>query len=274
MNFISYVKRALSEVNELLMQSDYNATKYTRGNVFRIKSRGHIYYVKELKIQGKRKRKYLGKIDSEKLKQEKEIQLSIERRKILLIDKKVLEDTLSKYIPCDKPTIEHRISPCLLNVECDFSFDLRMKGLYEWSNAYYEKNNMPFPDKVILTKDGTRMRSKDECTLYDLFKDAGVPFRNDCIMIFDDPFNPGHKIRKAPDFVIMTFSGKLIIVEHAGLLLKQSYAVSFTEKIQIYLYNGYVLGDNLFITSCDKDGGVNVAALQRLVEEIIYRMMQ
>ena len=48
----------------------------------------------------------------------------------------------------------------------------------------YEKNPREYPRTVNIAKDGTRVRSKSECIVYNALLDAGIPFRYDPVMSF------------------------------------------------------------------------------------------
>lgn len=268
----SWIRDKKQYIDDLLEQYETVDAKRT-GSVYCSTSRGRAYYVRKIHSHGRDKKLYLGKADSDNVIAEKNAQMDSKLHAVLDKDKKIIEECLSRYMPFDISSIEGMTSPCLHVVKNDFVIDKRMEKLFAWANEPYERNGVPFADKVILTKDGTRARSKDECLLYDLFYDANVPNRYDCILDFEDPWDPGNTIRKAPDFVVPTLSGKLILVEHAGLIMNRNYASDLMEKIQIYLYNGYVLGDNFFISSGDRFGGVNERALERLVDEIKDRIL-
>ena len=268
----TWIKEKTKYIDELLMQHK-GRRKGKINSVFCNKSKGRKYFLKREWTHGREKKTYLGKAGSPEVVHEKYDQMTGILRNTLQYDKKLMQDFANNYIPFDIPSIEGMTSKCLHGIQTDFVIDRRMEKLFEWANEPVERNGAEFGDKVIMTKDGTRARSKDECILYDLFDDMNIPNRYDCMMEFDDPWNPGEIIKKAPDFVIPTISGKLILVEHAGLILKPRYAENLKEKIQLYLYNGYVLGDNFFITSGDKDGGINERALQRLVAEISDRIL-
>ena len=271
-NIYSWISDKAKYIDEVIKQIGKN-DKRKNSSVYCNKSRGNIYFVRQEYTHGRREKTYLGKADSDEVVAEKKAQMTSILRNTLQYDKKLMQDFANNYIPFDIPSIEGMTSKCLHGIKVDFVIDRRMEKLFEWANEPVERNGAEFGDKVIMTKDGTRARSKDECILYDLFDDMNIPNRYDCIMEFDDPWNPGGIIKKAPDFVIPTISGKLILVEHAGLILKPRYAENLKEKIQLYLYNGYVLGDNFFITSGDKGGGINERALQRLVVEISDRIL-
>ena len=269
---VLWIRDKIEYIDNVMEQ--FNADDIQRiGSVYCNNSRGTSYYVKKIHTHGRDKKLYLGKADSADVLAERNAQLNSGLYSILQHDKKVLQECANQYKSFDVPSIEGLISPCLRNIKTDFMIDGRMKELFDWAHQPYERNPAPFPDKVILTKDGTKARSKDECILYDLFDDASIPNRYDCVMEFEDPWHPGLIIKRAPDFIILTLRGNLIIVEHAGLLLKPEYAEKLKEKIQLYLHNNFVLGVNFFITSEDRFGGIDERSLQRLVEEIKYRIL-
>ena len=269
-DFLASANAELDFINGLLRQHKNRQTQH-KGVVFQTTSRNKHYYVKQIRRNGKVHRCYLGKADSEKVRLEKIQQMESALYDTLCLNKQILESAIQEYESYDLGSLENKVSACLAKVKCVFLIDRRLEKMFAWAKADYMRNSKPFPDQIILAKDGTRVRSKDECVWYNYLLDAGLPFRYDWVMEFEDPWNPGEKIYKSPDFVIMTPDCKLILIEHAGLLTKDSYAADIKDKIQIYLFNGYVLGDNFFIMSDDCFGGVNTYAIQRLVAEIKSR---
>ena len=269
-NFLTYVMSELYYINNLISQHK-NCKSEHKGSVFRIKSKNRHYFVKQFWKNGKAFRIYLGKEDSAKVREEKRNQLECVLCDTLCHNKRILESVIREFKAYSFEALNARISPSLETVSCGFQIDHRLDQLFAWAQADYKKNSKPFPDKVILAKDGRRVRSKDECIWYNYLLDAGLPFRYDWVMEFDDPWNPGWSISRSPDFVIKTPSGEMVLIEHAGLLMKKDYAEDMKKKIQIYLYNGYVLGDNFFIISEDRFGGINSYAIKRQVAEIKSR---
>lgn len=269
-DFLMYVMAELQYINSLIDQhKEHKLLK--KGPVFKIRSRNRRYFVKQFRKDGKVRRSYLGKGDSTKVKEEKRDQLECVLYDALCQDKQILESVIQNYKVYSFEALSTRISPCLAEVRCEFQVDRRLDQLFAWAKEDYKRNTNPFPDKIILANDKTRVRSKDECIWYNYLLDAGLPFRYDSVMEFDDPWNPGGIRFKSPDFVINTPSGVMVLIEHAGLLMKDQYAEDMKEKIQLYLYNGYVLGDNFFIISEDRFGGVNSYAIKRQVAEIKSR---
>lgn len=269
-DFLMYVMAELNYIN-ILIDQHRNCKPRGRGAVFKTRSRNKQYFVKQFEKDGKVHRTYLGKGDSTKVKEEKRNQLECVLYDALCQNKQILESVIQNFKTYSFEALSSRISPCLAEVSCGFQVDRRLDQLFAWAKEDYKKNTNPFPDKIILAKDRTRVRSKDECIWYNCLLDAGLPFRYDSVMEFDDPWNPGGIRFKSPDFAINTPSGVMVLIEHAGLLMKKQYLEDMKEKIQLYLYNGYVLGDNFFIISEDRFGGINSYAIKRQVAEIKSR---
>lgn len=144
-------------------------------------------------------------------------------------------------------------------------FDQRYEEICQWA-ADYERNSAPFPKAEIYAKDGTRMRSKGECIIYNIFDERRLPNRYDSVItIFD---HDGHSRDLSPDFLIQCLDGSLIILEHLGWSSGLKYGYDFGEKCYWYLQSGFVLGKNFFVTSDDVNGGTDSRMVLKVVEQV------
>jgi hypothetical protein len=151
--------------------------------------------------------------------------------------------------------------------------DERLEELKAWAAENYEQNTHKYSEAVFYACDGTRVRSKGEVIIYNLLYAIGIPFRYDALIYVTDDW--GRRIKISPDFLIQCYDGTFIIIEHLGGLKSPDYCSSFATKCRQYLNEGYVLGENLFLTSDDKSGGIDaeaVAAIIDLVERRFYRV--
>lgn len=236
--------------------------------------RDHIYYYMVTREKGKTKKLYLGKADSEKVRQAADKNYKAVLADTLTFDKKLLKNTLAEFRPYDSASIKSRLSPCLSDLDIEDPVLALLKKLKDWADEPYETNTYDFPEQEIYAKDGRRVRSRIECIIYNALLDAGIPFRYDPVIEFETTNQYGETvtIRKSPDFLFMCLDGSYVILEHAGLLEKSDYTDNLSDKIKLYFENGYTLGDNFFITSDDKKGGVNTHAISQIIDIIIERI--
>ena len=257
-SFLNQLSQELFNMKTELQKLRQDPVKPEKINIISKKENNKFYYYKGAK--NKTKRTYLGGADSIKLKDT----LTSSYKAVLMEDLKenikLLETVYGKYIPYNKENVISQLSPCVQNLDL-------------WMHEPYEKNPKEFPRAKIIAKDGTRVRSKSECIVYNALLDAGIPFRYDPVMKFRVMGTDGNivTIKKSPDYQIKCPNGSEILVEHAGLLRSDSYAVDLASKIQLYLTNGYIIGETLFVTSDDVSGGIDSAEIEKLIELIAMR---
>ena len=115
-----------------------------------------------------------------------------------------------------------------------------------WQNAPFKGKTFDSTDIGFLTNRGERVRSKSEKIIADRLNFLGIPYR------YEAPVKLKMSVRTIllhPDFTILNKrTRKEIIFEHFGLADDPEYAVSMVKKINLYLLNGYVLGDTLIFS--------------------------
>ena len=273
--FINLIKNQLAALESLL--GDLKKDKYSAKKVTIVaKSNGkQKYFYRQDTKRLVRKRAYLGTKDSPQLKALINSSYKAELIKAVKTDISLLEEMAGRYMPFDTHSVMARLSPCVRNMHPDNDYNRAAKELSKWAAADYPKNSMPFGRRVIRAKDGTRVRSKAECIIYNTLLDAGIPFRYDPLLRFHVTMDEdeGNEVYKSPDFQIKCPDGGYILIEHAGFLSSSAYAKDLAEKIQIYLQNGFALGYNMFVTSDVFDGGIYSDQVQGIVELIKERFI-
>ena len=272
-SFLNAMRSELSSLNDLLKDLMADSIKPER-NVITVKRKGKkAYYYQSHSKNGKNKREYIGEADSLKLRKLVKESFKDVLLKAVRQDIEALDTLANNYLPYDKPHIMSHLSPCVRDLHFDLSFTTVMNSLYDWAHQDYERNPTPFRDPVILAKDGTRVRSKSECLIYNALLGFGIPFRYDPLLSFWALDSSGKKIlvHKSPDFQIKCPDGSFILIEHAGFLKSNEYAIDLAKKTQLYLLNGYILGYSLFITSDDIDGGIDTQEINNLIKAIAVR---
>lgn len=234
-------------------------------------NREYFYHITS--VDGKIKRIYLGNANSPKLHQLARSSYKKELMKIVRHNIKILKKLLNDYKSYSKSDVLAKLSPCLHSVQFETNFDSVMLDLQKWAKAEYKKNSLPFKDQVILAKDGTRVRSKSECIIYNELLDAGIPFRYDPVLIFrkKNQYGEYEEVQESPDFQIKLPDGSYILIEHGGFLESIQYATTLANKIQLYQLNGYILGYSLFVTSDTINGGINSAQIEQLIQFVCSR---
>ena len=244
--------------------------------VYRKKVNGNYYYQKKRTTHGDTSSCYLGKANSDKVREAKNEQLRAALADALAFNRDLMLDFIDKYRPYDLHSLECYISPCLKNVKSDFIFDECIRELWDWADEDYPRNTMPFPKQEIYAEDGTRVRSKGECLWLNEFIHQWVPQRYDSLMEFRNPrpgfLGLGKFIIKSPDFHVRCLDRSEILVEHLGYLADDKYANDLKEKLEIYIYNDFIPGKNLFLLSDDKYGGTDSQVIHDIVQQIKWRV--
>ena len=217
-------------------------------------------------IDGKRRRFYLGVKGSEKLQKYVGNCFRKERLAILRSNKKCLERFIRDYEDYSVSSVYARMPGAFAELPKESFVDDRFKELWDWAHEDYKRNPKPFSRSVNIACDGTRVRSKGECVLYNECTAACLPFRYDGLLELWD--ERGRLCEFYPDIQIQCYNTKLIIIEHLGMLDDPDYAATVAKKLRVYLHNGFILGKNLFLTSDDKDGGLDSEVTERLIETI------
>lgn len=243
-----------------------------RGGIQLISHKGNIYAYERWQKRGQKgKKKYLGKIDSHSVRELFLVRLNQEREHRLLKNQKFLQNLEKDYLRYDFASIVACLPQAYQKVARKNGFDERYEELRAWASADYPRNPFPFPDSENYAKDGTRMRSKGECLLYNLLQERGILFRYECKLILTD--QEGNEKILYPDFLIQCYDGTFIIIEHLGKLGNVKYAMDFGMKCHCYLLGNYILGKNFFVTSDDKNYGTDSHMIAKVVdraEQLFY----
>jgi len=265
-SFMEAIKTEQERIQRLIQLSPSDGLQ-GRGNLH-LQRRGTRAYAYERwqKKGGREQNLYLGSPDSERTQELFAAHFRAQRLVRLQHDQKLLENLREQYLLYDFDSVVSNMSRDYRQVARNNSFNQRYEELKEWASAPYEKNPFPFPEAENYAKDGTRLRSKGECTWYNLLQERGILFRNDCKMVFID--RDGNERVFYPDFLIQCFDGTFIIIEHLGKLNSIRYAMEFGEKCHYYLQDGFILGKNFFATSDEKNYGTDGEMIARLVDHI------
>lgn len=216
-------------------------------------------------------KKYLGKNDSVEAREYVRKRFLTEKRNRLITDKGILEKLMQQYQDYGFDAVMSGLPGSFRTILNEDFNDSRYEELKQWANMDYRKNEAPFPDNEIYTKDGLRVRSRGECLHANIYSDIGIPFRYDCLITIEDEY--GNKKDVSPDFLIQCYNRVLIIIEHLGRLFDKQYALRFGEKCYWYLKAGFVPGKNFFVTSDDINGGIDTRAIwevAKAVERLFY----
>ena len=292
MVLIDEVKRELSMIDDLISNTTERLSTYEdlphRTLVLRVRGTGHPFYYEQEWIDGKKVVYYLGSIDCKKAARYKQQHYLNEKLKILVCDKKAAEQFLKHFTDYSYEEIVKRLPPSYREISIDDGSgdslrrrkykrlpdsivkDERFQKLVKWANEPYTRNPYPLPDDPNIARDGTPMRSKGECIWYDDILFEELPARIEPELEIQGKSGQWHKLH--PDFMFLCFDGTIILVEHFGRWDDEKYAERNKRKIQEYLDCGFVLGDNLIVTSDNADHCTNEKMIVMAIDMIKARM--
>lgn len=133
----------------------------------------------------------------------------------------------------------------------------------QWEKFEYE--GKPFEENApeIYTDRGERVRSKSEKIIADKLYRENIPYR------YEYPLEIPYVGTIYPDFTILDeVNRRNIIFEHFGLMNDESYANNAIFKLQTYAREGYILGDNLFITMESSERPLDSRMVDGIIKQI------
>ncbi|MBO4886891.1 MAG: hypothetical protein J5589_01080 [Firmicutes bacterium] len=234
------------------------------GTLITFNDHGHVKYYQEIKIRGKRKRKYLSK-------KEKELIQKLATKKYYqkyLLD---IQDELKAINGFEQAFfMNHMQGKYMEQSRVDSVLEktgireaLGREDLVEWMNAPYEKL-ADFPDGLVhMMDEGITVRSKSEELIIHVLNNHQIPFRYDCAIEV-----AGVKLH--PDFILRhPVSGRVIIWEHLGMMDEPSYRETARWKIELYLRAGYTPGIDLILTSETRRHQMDTYTAEQIVRMIL-----
>lgn len=137
----------------------------------------------------------------------------------------------------------------------------KAKKWKEQAEAYKSRFEVLFPEGLIIsTYDGNYVRSRSEGMIYNLLLSLGITF------VYELPLKTKQRVYY-PDFTILSEIDyeTEIILEHFGMMSKESYRKRSFDKIMDYMRDGYIAGINIFYTYEYLDGGVNLSPVSDII---------
>ena len=214
---------------------------------------------------------YLGKSDSDAARDLAKSRFLAEKRKRLYHDAQLLQKLQEGFQDYSFDAVMSGLPRSYTSIIKEDFNNERYEELKQWAKANYVQNTVPFPDAGNYAMDGRRVRSKGECLIANALIEMGIPFRYDCVITITD--DQGYSKKVSPDFMIQNFDYSLTIIEHLGRLFDKRYALDFGEKCYWYQQDGYVLGQNFFVTSDGNYGGTDTRSIQDVAKLVWQRFI-
>lgn len=180
---------------------------------------------------------------------------------------KAEEKLLLKYQPYDPQSCQTRLGKVYQDLPEKF---YRMPKQVTLVEGY--QNNYRTDELKHVSSFGMKFRSKLEVLIAELLHNAGVPFTYEAKLILEDEFGETHYYK--PDFTFILPDGRRIIWEHFGRMDLPEYRKKNFKRLAIYHYNDIYPPKNLIITMESKDGGIDIDAIQAIIDNQLLPLFQ
>lgn len=168
---------------------------------------------------------------------------------------KELEDAYYN-LPLERQNL---ISPLFLSTD-DFA--------KAWNDEPYEKNTK-FAEGLLYTSDkGDLVRSKSELIIANYLHSNKnkIFYRYECPLQLENP----HPITIYPDFTIISRkTGRIVYLEHCGMLDNEQYANGFVNKMNTYISNDIIPGRDVILTAETSTQPLVIQTLWAQIQNII-----
>lgn len=215
------------------------------------------YYVRK---KGEEKRTYVKKEHMDHLLKVREFRYYKALLSVVEEDLKVLEKMIAKY----KSTLLTELEvPKAYQGDINAIRSLMNEKALKWKEeheAYKRLYPTVRPEELTdAMADGTPVRSKSEGFIGSDLTAIGL------VVVYECPIKVGRDEVIYPDFTIYDpVTEKEYIWEHLGLMDKPGYVEKVKRKLALYNQLGYVIGDNLILTSELPGGGINFQSVRKL----------
>lgn len=207
-------------------------------------------------------------------KKEEGIVFDLKYRRILEESIKTMEENLAlqeklleRYQAYDPKSCQARLGKVYQDFPEDF---FKMPRQPAMPKGYQNKR---YEDGLIHSSSlGMRFHSKSEALIAELLHRAGIPFTYEASLVLID--ENGEKRYYSPDFTFVLPNGEKIYWEHFGRMDLPSYRTKTMKRLADYHYNGIYPPKNLIITMDSYDGGIDVYAIQQIINNQLLPLFQ
>ena len=226
---------------------------------------GRVYYYS--KNPGKTRRKYLGDASNDIVQCIQKAHYL--RQSVAAIDRNIrlLTDFLNGYQPVDFESVRASLPKAYRSLTSMPDVPLP-PAADQWlaeKLAYKARFPVRHPEGLrIRTADGTLVRSKSEAILSNLLSSNSIPY------VYELP-HVINGIDYRTDFTALSLIDLTTekCIEHQGLMGDPRYERLFLQKLNDYRHAGFTPGYDVFFTFDDPDGGLDVYAIQKIIDNYL-----
>ncbi len=253
---IIQIKRELLKLRDTRKVCEEKLCSLPEGVLRADVKRGKSYYYQTLSGV----EKYLGRREMELVEALKERKLAEEILKVVSANEECLECAIHTLRPFSPKEI-YKTLPKSYRKEGDSNSGGITDG-QAWADAPYVKKSSygRYEDPSQLTLKGDYVRSKSELNIANMMYMKGIPYRYEEVTELC-----GEII--APDFAVYRESdGKVLFLEHFGMMYNRKYRDDFAWKVHLYIKAGYMPYRDVFFTFEDLDGNIDTRFIDYLME--------
>ena len=255
-DFLAYKEKMLATKHSIICQ----LKKYPKGNlrIYQYNKGGKRYTTFKVHIDGKHPLRSITK-NHELVTQYAEKEFLTEKIKLVEHNIQYADSFITTFEDLSPSSVIQHVNPLLwpfLAFHGSYDYALPSdpffaRKIIEWMKIPCPKNTY-YPEELKhRTTAGCIVRSKSEAVWAEKLKHYRLPFK------YEFPLHlNGEEYR--PDFTVMRQDGKMVYIEHCGLMIQENYMRHFQKKMQDYYRNGIVLWDNLILTFDDSEGRIDV----------------
>lgn len=172
---------------------------------------------------------------------------------LTLHERREMEETYRRLSPGRKALVKPIIAP-------------REDIIREFEQMAYQGKAFDERDVTeYYTIKGERVRSKSEKIIADELYHMGIPYKYEMPMQLE---YRGKEVTIYPDFTALNKStGKKWILEHLGMMDRESYYENAMSKLDLYERNGWLQGKNLILLHESSAYPLNTSVVKAYIEE-------
>ncbi len=259
-NEIKELKKMLKKAEDYLKKSPIGTLKYKQ-------VKGRTYFYQQFS-DGNVVQKYIKRKDESLAK-------ALAQKAYYQNARRILQEQLEELITFEnsyEPKKLDEIFEELSRIRKDLIVPLRLsvaEKIRRWNEETYEENTSHPEHKIFETEQGELVRSKSEVIIANLLyhnrKDILYKYERPITLIKD-----GKEIILYPDFTILNKkTGRIVYLEHIGMLDAAYYANDFVWKVNTYVENNLIPGRDVIFTYESSKYPLDMRVLKKIILSII-----
>ncbi len=251
----------LTEIQKKLNSVNNEIGKCPEGHLSVWNRNGSQTFTQTMNLDGKRKRKSLGK--------KPEIAVALARKEFLQREAEILRGNIEALQTAKNILQEDEVEQILWQIpetSAKLLLDANLGVVKEeksWGDMDYKESDYRPEGRTKITSRGLKVRSVAEVVIAERYYHFGIDFRYEQELIIGEKvFAPDLTIKRKED-------GKIFYHEHCGMPQNSRYWAHHKWKLEEYENAGIVPWDNLIVTYGDENANIDV----RCIDSIIYNRL-